>query len=69
MTRIIVCGLDRTGYKIFCLLRQQGADVVGIHDRPIPESDVIVADLRSAATLIAAGIGSAVICGMSAQGC
>lgn len=60
MTRIIVCGLDRrTGYKIFCLLRQQGADVVGVHDRPVPEADVIVADSRSAATLIAAGIGSA----------
>lgn len=30
--RIIVCGLDRTGYKIFGLLRQQGACVVGVHD-------------------------------------
>ena len=33
--RIIVCGLGRTGYKIFRLLRQQGALVVGIHRKPI----------------------------------
>lgn len=57
--RIIVCGLDRTGYKIFCLLRQQGACVVGVHDQPIPgEADVIVGDLQAAATLRLAGIES-----------
>lgn len=33
--RIIVCGLGLTGYKIFGLLKQQGASVVGIHDEPI----------------------------------
>jgi Trk K+ transport system NAD-binding subunit len=32
---IIVCGLNRFGYKILCLLRQQDALVVGISDRPI----------------------------------
>lgn len=59
--RIIVCGLDRTGYKIFCLLRQQGACVVGVHDQVIPgqAADVIVGDLQSAATLRSAGIESA----------
>ncbi|BAY76625.1 TrkA domain-containing protein [Nostoc linckia NIES-25] len=60
--RIIVCGLGRTGYKIFRLLRQQGAFVVGIHYQPIPgetASDVIVGDLQAAATLKAAGIEQA----------
>lgn len=58
--RIIVCGLDRTGYKIFCLLRQQGAFVVGVNDGPIPgEADVIVGNLQAAATLRSAGIESA----------
>ncbi len=58
--RIIVCGLGRTGYKIFSLLRQQGAAVVGISDRPIPGEDehIIVGDLHSASTLRAAGIQS-----------
>lgn len=58
---IIVCGLDRTGYKIFCLLRQQLAQVVGVHDRLIPgeEVNIIVGDLQAATTLIAAGIKSA----------
>jgi len=57
--RIIVCGLGRTGYKVFRLLRQQGAFVVGIHHKPIPgetAGDVIVGDLHTAATLTAAGI-------------
>lgn len=57
--RIIVCGLGHTGYKIFRLLRQQGACVVGIHHQPIPgeaTEDVIVGDLYAAATLTAAGI-------------
>jgi voltage-gated potassium channel Kch len=60
--RIIVCGLGRTGYKIFRLLRQQGAFVVGIHHQPIPNEtagDVIVGDLQAAATLRAAGIEQA----------
>lgn len=54
--RIIVCGLGRTGYKIFRLLRQQGAAVVGISDRSLPEGDIVVGDLRAASTLMAAGI-------------
>ncbi|QIR37566.1 potassium channel protein [Tolypothrix sp. PCC 7910] len=57
--RIIVCGLGRTGYKVFRLLRQQGAFVVGIHHKPIPgetAGDVIIGDLHTAATLKAAGI-------------
>jgi Trk K+ transport system NAD-binding subunit len=33
--RIIVCGLGRTGYKIFRLLREHGALVVGIHRKPV----------------------------------
>jgi Trk K+ transport system NAD-binding subunit len=59
--RIIVCGLGPTGYKILRLLRQQGADVVGINDTPISGdgSDVIIGDMRSAATLVAAGIREA----------
>ncbi|MCS6812545.1 MAG: NAD-binding protein [Cyanobacteria bacterium] len=55
--RIIVSGLDHTGYRIFCLLRQQGADVIGIHDRPLPqEPDVIIGDPQAEHTLLAAGI-------------
>ena len=60
--RIIVCGLGRTGYKIFSLLRQQGAAVVGISDRPIPaerDDDIVLGDLRAASTLIGAGIQEA----------
>ena len=60
MTRIIVCGLDRAGYKIFCLLRGQGACVVGVNDKPIPgEADIIVGNLQASATLQSAGIESA----------
>lgn len=60
--RIIVCGLGRTGYKIFRLLRQQGALVVGIHQQPLSGEDsqaVIVGELQAAATLKAAGIEQA----------
>lgn len=59
--RIIVCGLGRTGCKVYNLLKQQGAAVVGVHDQPIPDAgdDVIVGDLRSASTLLAAGIQNA----------
>ena len=56
--RIIVCGLGRTGYTIFSLLRQQGALVIGISTEPIPgeEERVVVGELRSASTLLKAGI-------------
>jgi voltage-gated potassium channel Kch len=60
--RIIVCGLGRTGYKVFRLLRQQGAFVIGVHHQPIPgeaAGDVIVGDLQAASTLIKAGIQQA----------
>ena len=59
--RIIVCGLGRTGYQIFSLLREQGASVVGISDRVIPGEgrDVTIGDLRAASTLLAAGIKDA----------
>ncbi|MDM9384957.1 NAD-binding protein [Chlorogloeopsis sp. ULAP01] len=60
--RIIVCGLGRTGYKVFRLLRQQGALVVGIHHQALPgerAGDVIVGDLHAASTLKAAGIQQA----------
>ncbi len=60
--RIIVCGLGRTGYKVFRLLRQQGALVVGIHHELIPDEvtgDVIVGELHAASTLTAAGIQQA----------
>lgn len=60
--RIIVCGLGGTGYKIFCLLRQQGAAVVGISNRPLPdeeEDNIVIGDLRTASTLRRAGIQEA----------
>ena len=59
--RIIVCGLGRTGYKIFSLLRQQGAAVVGISDHPMPThgDEIVVGELRAQATLVRAGIKDA----------
>ncbi|MBD2773059.1 potassium channel family protein [Iningainema tapete] len=60
--RIIVCGLGRTGYKVFRLLRQQGALVVGVHHQPISgetAGDLIVGDVHAASTLTAAGIQQA----------
>lgn len=59
--RIIVCGLGGAGYKVFSLLRQQGARVVGMNPEPLPDEDrdIIVGDLRSPATLIAAGVREA----------
>lgn len=56
--KIIVCGLDDTGWKIFCLLKQQRANVIGIHDCALPEceADIVVGDFRDPATLTAAGI-------------
>ncbi len=60
--RIIVCALGRTGYKIYNLLKQQSAHVVGISDRPIPgdfDKEIIIGDPRTAQTLIAAGVREA----------
>lgn len=59
--KIIVCGLGRTGYKIFRLLSQQGAEVIGISDRPMSDGSqsIVVGDPRQSATLIHAGIREA----------
>ncbi|WP_206817776.1 TrkA family potassium uptake protein [Chroococcus sp. FPU101] len=60
--KIIVCGLGRTGYTIFCLLKHQGAAVTGVSDRPISseyQRDIIVGELRSPTTLSYAGIQTA----------
>jgi len=57
--KIIVCGLGRTGYKIFVLLKKQGVAVVGVSDFSFPEEEIIVGDARSRATLVAAGIEEA----------
>ncbi len=59
--QVIVCGLSSTGYKIFCLLRQQGVAVVGIHTSSLPEEeqDVIVGDPQATETLMAAGLEQA----------
>ena len=59
-SRIIVCGLRGTGYKVFRLLKRQGAQVVGIHDQPLPgEPDIVVGNTQSADTLLMAGIREA----------
>ncbi len=66
--------MGRTGYKIFCLLRQQGASVVGVSDRPLctdivgadtsivkndTDASILVGDLRTADVLLAAGVKEA----------
>ena len=59
---IIVCGLGRTGYKIYSLLKQQSAEVVGISDRPLSIgslNQIIIGDARHPETLIKAGIREA----------
>jgi len=54
---IVVYGLDALGYRIFCLLRQQQAAVVGVNPYPIPGEDgLIVGDLLAEETLLKAGI-------------
>lgn len=57
--KIIVCGLGNTGYRVFSLLRRQGAQVVGISSQPTDEDQIIVGDLRSPDVLIQAGIHDA----------
>ena len=59
---IIVCGLGKTGYKIYSLLKQQGATVVGISDRPLAignQEQIIIGDARNLAILVKAGIKEA----------
>lgn len=59
--KIIVCGLGRTGYKIFRLLQNQGAEVIGISDRPSRQraAGIIVGDPRQGQLLVRAGIHTA----------
>lgn len=64
--RIIVCGLGRTGYKVYSLLKQQGAMVVGINSRAHPHleaeimaKNILIGDFCAASTLVAAGIRDA----------
>lgn len=58
--RIIVCGLGLTGKKIFDLLQQQGAAVVGISEINEQEDDrLVIGELRAASTLLRAGIKDA----------
>jgi Trk K+ transport system NAD-binding subunit len=59
---IIVCALGHTGYKIYSLLKQQGARVIGITNVPItttPDDEIIVGDLRSPQILLEAQIKKA----------
>lgn len=59
---IIVCGLGRTGYKIYSLLKQQGVETVGISDRPLSVSSrekIIIGDARCRDVLLKAGIKDA----------
>ena len=58
--RVIVCGLGTVGLRIFTLLRQQNVSVIGVNAVPIvDEPDVVVGSLRSASTLVRAGVESA----------
>ncbi len=60
--KIVVCGLGRTGAKIYSLLKQQGAEVVGISDSPLTNQireNIVVGDPRLNTTLIQAGIRTA----------
>jgi len=61
--QVIVCGLGRTGYRIFLLLKQQDIKVVGISERPLPHlaqaiqsQHIVVGDIRHEKTLLTAGI-------------
>lgn len=59
---IIVCGLGQTGYRVFSLLKRQGAAVVGVSDVPLAHEDptqLIIGELRSPETLTLAGIKTA----------
>ena len=60
--KIIVCGLGRTGSKIYSLLKQQGAEVLAISNnnaKALACGQIIVGDPRDNATLIKAGIRQA----------
>ncbi len=56
--KIIVCGLGRTGSKIYSLLKQQGAEVVAISEHPVSKiasKQIIVGDPRDNVTQIKPG--------------
>lgn len=58
--RIVVCGLNAIGYRILCLLRQQNAEVVGIHDAPIAhEPSLVIGNPRSPDVLTHANLQTA----------
>ena len=60
--KIIVCGLGKTGAKIYSLLKQQGAEVIAINPHPVHKStckQVIIGDPRNNNILIQAGIRQA----------
>lgn len=60
--RIIVCGLGETGYRVFSLLKRQGADVIGMSETAISHEDpsrLVIGPLKSAATLTMAQIQTA----------
>jgi Trk K+ transport system NAD-binding subunit len=59
--KIIICGLGRTGSKIYSLLKQQGAEVVAISRSALnPASEqIIIGDPRDNVILIKAGIRQA----------
>lgn len=58
--QIIVYGLDAIGYRIFRLLRQQQAAVLGVHHTAIPhEPEILVGPLSSAQTLEQAQVQTA----------
>lgn len=58
--QIVVYGLDSIGYRIFCLLRQQRAAVVGVHRYSIAnENDIIIGELQLPETLQKAQVQTA----------
>ena len=60
--KIVVCGLGKTGSKIYSLLKQQGAEVIAINPYPVNKSDckqIIIGDPRDKSVLIQAGIRQA----------
>lgn len=62
LPKIIIYGLDSIGYRILCLLRQQGASVVGVNQSPLlQDAEIIVGPLQAIETLKLAGIETAQI--------
>jgi Trk K+ transport system NAD-binding subunit len=62
--KIIVYGLNAVGYRILQLLQQQRAQVIGVHDHPLPaplevDAKIIIGDLLDPKTFLAAGITTA----------